>query len=169
MTLCPKGLLAGCVTVVLATTSAQQTTARPVVTLSRIEVVYPVIAEFARVGGTVTVRVAVRPDGSVSETTLLQQDVRLLSDAAVNAASRATFECRQCTEPATPHTITFVFSILASLDSPPPPVWKQTGDASWEVTIFSHTYLCDHCGPREYKPSRVRAARCLWLWRCSET
>ena len=55
----------------------QQATSHPVV-LSRIEVVYPVIAEFARVGGTVTVRVAVRPDGSVSETTLLQ-DVQLLS------------------------------------------------------------------------------------------
>ena len=165
MTLCPQGLLAGCVTVVLATTSAQQTTT-PAVALSRIKVVYPPIAGSARVGGTVTVRVGVRPDGSVSETTLLQ-DVPLLSDAAVNAASGATFECRQCTEPATPHTITFVFSILASLDSPPPPVLKQTGDASSEVTIFSQSYLCDHCGGRE--PPRVRSARCLWLWRCSGT
>ena len=168
MTLCPKGLLAGCLTVALSITSAQQTTARPVVTLSRIEVVYPVIAEYARVGGTVTVRVGVRPDGSVSETTLLQ-DVQLLSAAAVDAASAARFECRQCTEPATAHTIRFVFSIRASLDSPPPPVVKQTGDASSEVTVFSHNHLCDHCGPREYTPSRVRAARCLWLWRCGET
>jgi hypothetical protein len=71
MTLCPKGLLAGCLTVALATTPAQQTTARPVVTLSRIKVVYPPIAVSARVDGTVTVRVGVRPDGSVSETTLL--------------------------------------------------------------------------------------------------
>ena len=166
MTLCPKGLLAGYVTVALATTSAQQTTTHPVVALSRIEVVYPPIAESARVRGTVNVRVGVRPDGSVSETTLLQ-DVPLLSDAAVKAASGATFQCRQCTDPATRHTITFVFSILDSLDRPPPPVWKQTGDASSEVTIFARTYLCDHC-PRG-EPPRVRAARCLWLWRCSET
>lgn len=166
MTLCPKGLLAGCATVMLATTSAPQTTSHPVVALSRIEVVYPPIAESARVRGTVNVRVGVRPDGRVSDTTLLQ-DVPLLSDAAVKAASGATFDCRHCTEPATPHTITFVFSILASLDSPPPPAMKQTGDASSEVTVFGRSQLCDHC-PRG-EPPRVRAARCLWLWRCSGT
>jgi TonB family protein len=157
MTVGAKGL-AGYMTVALATASAQQTPARPVVTLSRIEVAYPPIAESARVSGTVNVRVGVRPDGSVSETTLLQ-DVPLLSDAAVKAASGATFDCRQCTEPATPHTIAFVFSILGRLDNPPPPVWKQTGDASSEVTIFGRTYLCDHCPSG--MPSRVRAARCL--------
>ena len=165
MTLCPNGLLAGCVTVVLGATPAQQATNLPAVALSRIEVVYPPIAVSAWVSGTVNVRVGVRPDGSVAETTLLR-DVRLLSDAAVKAASGATFECRHCTEPATPHTISFVFSILDILDSPPPPVWKQTGNASTEVTILGRVYLCDHCVG---KPHRVRAARCLWLWHCSET
>jgi hypothetical protein len=167
MTLRPQGLLAGCVTVVLATTSAQQTTTPPVVVLSRIEVSYPEIAVSARMRGTVKVSVGVRPDGSVSETTLLD-DVPLLSAAAIKAASGATFECRQCTEPATPHTIAFVFSFMDALDSPPPPVvWKQTGDASSEVTILGRSYLCDHCPSG--KPSRVRAAWCLWLWRCGET
>src|SRR4051812_34002171 len=125
MRLGPNGLLAGCVTLVVATTSAQQATDLPAVALSRIQGSYPVIAEQARVRGTVIVRVGLRPDGSVSETTLLR-DVPLLSDAAVKAASSATFECRQCTEPATPHTISFVFAILDILESPPPPVWKQT-------------------------------------------
>jgi hypothetical protein len=41
------------------------------------------IAQSARVGGTVNVRVGVRPDGTVSETTLLRD------------ASLAMFECRQ--------------------------------------------------------------------------
>ena len=165
MTLGARALLARCLAAAVATTSAQQTTL-PVVALSRIEVVYPPIAESARVVGTVNVRVGVRPDGTVSETTLLR-DVPLLSEAAVKAASGATFECRQCTEPVTPHTISFVFSLLDTQDSPPPPVWKQTGAASTEVTIFGNTPLCDHCGPRTLY--RVRAARCLWLWRCSWT
>jgi TonB family protein len=165
MTLCPNGLLAGCVTLMVAITSAQQAT-NPAVALSRIEGTYPPIAKSARVGGTVNVRVGVRPDGTVSETTLLR-DVPLLSGAAVKAASGATFECRQCTEPATPHTISFVFSLLDTQDSPPPPVWKQTGTASTEVTIFGNSPLCDHCGPLTWY--RVRAARCLWLWRCGET
>jgi TonB family protein len=165
MTLCPNGLLAGCVTLMVAITSAQQAT-NPTVALSRIEVTYPVIAQYARVSGTVNVRVGVRPDGTVSETTLLR-DVPLLSEAAVKAVSGATFECRQCTEPGTPHTISFVFSLLGTQDSPPPPVWKQTGAASTEVTIFGNAPLCDHCGPLTWY--RVRAARCLWLWRCGET
>ena len=165
MRLSPNGLLAGCVTLVVAITSAPQAT-NPTVALSRIEVTYPPIAESARVRGTVNVRVGVRPDGTVSETTLLR-DVPLLSEAAVKAASGATFDCRQCTEPATPHTINFVFSLLDTEDRPPPPVWKPSGTASTEVTIFGRVYLCDHC-PRG-APSQVRAARCLWLWRCSET
>jgi len=165
MRLCPNGLLAGCLTLVVGTTSALQAT-NPTVALSRIEGTYPIIAQSARVVGTVNVRVGVRPDGTVSETTLLR-DVPLLSDAAVKAASGARFECRQCTEPATPHTMSFVFSLLDTQDSPPRPVWKQTGAASTEVTIFGNTPLCDHCGPRTLY--RIRAARCLWLWRCSET
>jgi TonB family protein len=164
MTLCSQVLLAGCVTTVLATAGAQQAT-NPTVVLSRIEGTYPPIARSARVRGTVNVRVGVRPDGTVSETTVLR-DVPLLSEAAVKAASGAMFECRQCTEPATPHTISFVFSLLDTQNSPPRPVWKQTGTASTEVTIFGNTPLCDHCERALY---RVRAARCLWLWRCSET
>src|SRR3954447_4169535 len=114
MTLCPSGLLAGCVSLLVAITSAQQAT-NPAVALSRIEGTYPPIAQSARVSGTVNVRVGVRPDGTVSETTLLR-DVPLLREAALNAASGATFECRQCTEPATPHTISFVFSLLDTED-----------------------------------------------------
>ena len=171
MTVCPKGLLAGCMTVALATTSAQQTTTVPAVVLSRIEVFYPPIAESARVSGTVTVRVGVRPNGTVAETTLVQ-GLPLLSDVAIGAASRASFECRKCTEPSTPHLIAFVFS-FADYDSagrPPPPVWKQTGDARSEVSVFGGVYIMGP-GPGSGPPSKpfhVRAARCLWLWRCSK-
>jgi hypothetical protein len=34
----------------------------------------------------------------------------VLHGVAVDAAARATFECRGCTQPSTPHTLTFVFS-----------------------------------------------------------
>ena len=67
---------------------SQQTTTSPVVVNSRIEVSYPAIAKSARMRGTVNVRVGVRPDGSVSETTVLE-GVPLLSDAAVKATNAA--------------------------------------------------------------------------------
>jgi hypothetical protein len=44
MTLGPNGLFAGCVTLVVAITSAPQAT-NPTVALSRIEVTYPAIAQ----------------------------------------------------------------------------------------------------------------------------
>jgi len=37
------------------------------------------------------------------------------------------------------------------------------GSSSSEVTIFGHVNII---GP-QIKPFHVRAARCLWLWRCS--
>ena len=159
-----RWLLAAYVITFLPTTPAQQATTLPVVVLSRIQVSYPSIAESARVRGTVSVRVGVRPDGSIAETTLLD-GVPLLNDAAINAASRASFECRGCTEPSTPHAIAFVFSFehSESLGHAPPPAWRQTGDASSEVTVFGRSFLCDHC-PGPLVP--VRAVRCLWLWRC---
>jgi len=138
-----------------------QTTTPPLVVLRRIEIHYPAIAESARMTGTVNIRVGVRPDGSVSETALLD-GVPLLNDAA----SAAVFECRQCTEPVTPHTITFVFSFPNGFGNAPPPTWKQTGDANSEVTVLGANHLCDHCPGI---PSQVRAARCLWLWRCGTT
>jgi TonB family protein len=165
MLVCSQGLVARCVTVLVAITYTQQTTPSPAVVLSQVEASYPAIAESARVSGTVNVRVGVRPDGSVSETTLLQ-DLPLLSAAAVKAASSAKFTCGKCTEPSTAHTIAFVFTLLDLYDNPRPPVWKQTGDGSSEVTVFGRVYECDHCPFGE--PSRVRAARCLWLWRCNQ-
>jgi predicted RNase H-like HicB family nuclease len=93
---------------------------------------------------------------------------RNLHQTAIDAAARASFECRGCTQPSTTHTIAFVFS-LAGLDSagnPLPPAWKQTGDASSEVTVFGRVPIVSGGGPS--KPFHVRAARCLWLWHCSK-
>jgi TonB family protein len=156
----PRWLLfVACVTAFATTASSQQATSVPAVVLSRIHVSYPPIAESARVSGKVNVRVRVRPDGTVAESTLLE-GLPLLSNAAVDAASRASFECRECTEPSTSHTIAFVFSFdgLDSDGNPRPPAWKQTGDASSEVTVFGHVPIL-YVGPPS-KPFHVRAARC---------
>ena len=142
--------------------SAQDTTKTPVVVLSRIEIRYPSIAESARVSGTVSVRVGVRPDGSVAETTVVMGNgFALLNTTAIDAASGATFECRGCTEPSTPHVIVFEFL----LDDPNgrPTTWKQTSDGSSEVTVFGRVPIFYGEAPT---PRMWRAARCLWLWHC---
>ena len=136
------------------------------VVLSKIEVHYPAIAVSARITGTVRVRVGVTPDGHVAETTVLNSASPFLTDAAVNSASLASFECRGCTEPSTPHVVVFVFS-LDRFDKdgyPPPPEWNQTGDASSEVTIFGQVIFLGPPGKPQYV--RDRSVWCLWLWHC---
>jgi TonB family protein len=163
-------LLAACVSAFAMTTSAQEpaTTSVVLVQIAARDARYPPIAESARVIGKVTVRVAVRPDGSVAEVTVFPQadgSWNLLHAAAADAAARATFECRGCTQPLTPHTLTVDYILQADASGNPPPAWRQTGNASSEVTVFGRSLvIC--CGPPS-KPFHVRAARCLWLWRCS--
>jgi TonB family protein len=137
------------------------------VVLSRIQVFYPPIAESAMVSGTVTVRVGVRPDGSVAATTLLH-GVPFLSEAALQAASRARFECHTCTEASTLHTMTFVFSLgdVDAAGNPRLPTWKQTDDESSEVIVFGRVPTIGP--PPSEKPFHKRAARCLWLWHCGK-
>lgn len=145
-----------------ALASFQAATGAPAVVLSRIEITYPSIAESANVRGTVSVRVGVRPDGSVAETTLLEgKDLPILNNAAVDAASGATFECRGCSEPSTLHVIVFVFSLGHARV---PATWKQTTDGSSEVAVVGEVHIFNF-GPRLKPP---RAARCLWLWHCSK-
>ena len=167
-------MLAVYVTTVTATLPAQEPPTTTSVVLRQIpapEVRYPPIAESARVSGQVNVQVGVRPDGSVAEVTVFPQtdlSWRLLQGTAVDAASRATFECHDCTQPSTPHLIAFVFSLDGS-DSGShalPTTWKQTGDASSQVNVFGRVPIIS-VGPPS-KPFHVRAARCLWLWRCSK-
>jgi hypothetical protein len=135
----PHGLLAGCMTVLVATAAAQQPSGRALADRS---VLLPGDCSVGA-GGRYRHRArGVRLDGSVAEIRRLDDDVpgsgdaagrlapKLLKPAVVTAATGATFDCRHCTEPVTPHTIAFVFSFLDSFDSPPPSAWKQTGDAS---------------------------------------
>ena len=158
-----------CAAALAATAAGQQASGAASVVLSQIHVFYPPIAESARVQGKVDVRVSVRPDGTVAELAAGEAENRsvegLLRSAAVAAASGARFECRGCTQPATPHTITFVFTLDYPADKPPPPVWREAGDARSEVTVFGTVQVCDHCGAAP-QPTRKRSGMCLWLWRC---
>jgi len=166
-------VLATCVIALAAIAYAQEPSGSPAVVLTGVpaNLHYPPIAAAARVTGKVDVRVGVRPDGSVAEATVFPRadtPWRLLYATAADAAARASFQCRGCTQPSTPHTITFVFS-LDGFDSDGkalPPVWKQIGNTSSEVTVFGDVPVCDHCPSGE--PPHKRAARCLWLWRCSK-
>ena len=137
-------MMAAFVTAVGTATPAQQPPTTTSVVLRQVpapDVSYPPIAESALVRGQLNVQVGVRPDGSVAEVTVFPRadlSWKLLQATTVNAASRATFECHDCTQPSTAHLMTFVFSLDASDDdgSVLPTTWKQTGDASSQINVF---------------------------------
>lgn len=166
-------VLATCMSALATNAFAQSAASAPSVVLLKIgqpEMFYPPIAESALVSGRVDVRVEVRPDGSVAAVTVFPQaDLawKMLHVMALDAASRASFECRGCTQPSTPHTMAFVFSFgFDTAGNPLPATWKQIGETSSEVRVFGRTPVID-VGPPS-KPFHIRAARCLWLWRCSK-
>lgn len=165
-------LLATCVTALATGASGQDAATGSAVLRDIPRIYYPPIAASARISGKVDVRVLVRPDGTVAEVTFFPQPEarwkQLFYATVADAAARASFECRGCTQPGTPHTLTFVFSFdgFDSAGHLLPTAWKQTGDGTSEVMVFGEMPVCDHC-PRG-EPLRKRAAQCLWLWHCSE-
>src|SRR5687767_8458679 len=80
--------------------------------------VYPPIASSARVTGDVVVNVVVRPDGSVASAAVAS-GASLLREVALKAAQQAQYECRRCTEPATPYSLVFTFRLFGG-DGPTP-------------------------------------------------
>lgn len=152
--------------------------------------VYPPIAVSVRVSGEVEVKVAVRPDGSVESATIVSS-VPLLSQPALEAAEKSQFECRGCTEPATPYSLVFAFRFD---DMPPVPADLQQQEivsvtpSQARITIIAETPLISgivfssylvrspkclwlspcvsHWAGLDYYYFKVRSAKCLWLWEC---
>ena len=78
--------------------------------------VYPPIAVSARVSGDVEVNVRVRPDSSVESATIVSGPT-LLQQAALEAAQKSSFECRGCSEAATPYSVVFAFQLVGETQS----------------------------------------------------
>lgn len=150
--------------------------------------VYPPIAVSARISGEVEVKVAVRPDGSV-ESAAIVRSVSLLSQAALQAAQKSQFECRDCSE-STPYSLVFAFR-LGETTTPPedaqqrdivsvtPSQSRITIVAAAQIAIFEFSavavrspkclwlWTCgSHWGGYDFYYYRVRSAKCLWLWKC---
>ena len=129
------------------------------------QLVYPPIAESARVTGDVVVAVVVRPDGSVASAEV-ESGLPLLRDAALNAARQARYECRNCTSAGAPYSLVFRFHIV-SRDALKPAsglIFDADGGATVHVigTVGYWYEGAVFARPR----ARARSPKCVWLWKC---
>jgi TonB family protein len=98
--------------------------------------VYPPLARQARIMGDVKILVGVRQDGSVASAEVVSGHP-MLKQAALESAQKSTFLCQECKGAVTLFTMTYTFGFRA-----------DGGDLD--------------CS----SPVRLRAAKCLGLWRC---
>jgi len=127
--------------------------------------VYPPIAESACVTGDVEISVVVRPDGAVTSAEVVS-GAPLLRDTALKAAREAKYECRECTEPGTPYSIVFRFQVVHRDDVKPPAGLMFDPDGRAIVNVVGSVGYWYEGAVFSRPSTRVRAAKCLWLWRC---
>src|SRR5689334_21922004 len=91
--------------------------------------IYPQIAKSARVMGEVEVRLVVRHDGTVEDAT--PTGPPMLQQAAIDAARRASFECRDCRQASASYVLVYAFELLEHVPAEPdlPPVVVTSASA----------------------------------------
>jgi TonB family protein len=131
---------------------------------------YPPLARQAHISGDVVLSLHIRQDGSVESVELVSGHP-MLTVAAIQSARASHFGCTNCsgTEPA--YSLTYEFRIVPSdpehqcgnAEQHPPEL-----DASLhKVTIFGNeVWICDPTSEIRRTYTRVRSAKCLYLWKC---
>lgn len=133
---------------------------------------YPAIARMAHISGDVALLVRIHDDGSV-ESVAVTGGPALLRQAALDNARGSTFDCRGCEQPVTQYSLVYTFQ-LTEADDPCAvtgaaagnnyrKVYPQVMRSPGRVTVIDQTGYCDDIGETG---RRVRAAKCLYLWRC---
>ena len=129
--------------------------------------VYSPIAQSARVQGVVEITVSVRPDGTVASAVVTGRDrplLALLSETALAAAEKATFDCRACAGGPVQYTILYEFKMNGHVPGKQPDPVRVSAERSL-VTTLAQAPICDHCGGHS-RTIQVRSVKCLWLWKC---
>jgi TonB family protein len=142
-----------------AAVASAQTAEAVIVPLRWPEPIYPQIAQSARVTGDVEVAIDVRPDGSVAAAKVVK-GLPLLDRAAEDAARQAVFECRNCVDPVSRYSL-YVSFRLGDAEAARQPV-SVSPTQGW-VTVSAPSPMIGG-GPGVIP--RVRATKCLFLWRC---
>lgn len=135
--------------------------------------VYPPLARQMRIAGDVVVTLGIRRDGSV-ESAALVSGHPLLVQAVEDSARQSIFECRNCIKPVTTYQMVYTFQVVMPAVTrkaadecgkmfPENPDPDKVSESSGHITIVSFPQVQLECCCYE---KRVRARKCLYLWKC---
>ena len=120
--------------------------------------VYPPISRVAHITGDVTVVLGIRKDGTIKSAAATSGPPLLLK-AALESVQQSQFECRNCSEALTPYSLTYTFR-LTDPDCDTTGGLHITQSGNHVTAIDKAAQTCDPAA------TRVRAAKCLYLWKC---
>jgi hypothetical protein len=144
------------------------------VVLSRLSSpMYPPLARQAHISGDVDLVLRIRQDGIIESAEVVSGH-QLLKEAALDSAKKSTFECHGCREALTTYTLVYTFELTTSekcceaTESPAGTEQSTRPQAGVfqpqnHITVVAEpACICDPSADT----SKVRAAKCLYLWRC---
>ena len=132
---------------------------------------YPPLARAARVAGEVHLHLMVRKDGTVESADVVDGPA-MLRPASIAGARTVLFDCTMCAEQSTPYELTMRFQIVPTI--PPKNCEEPIPQSQIEVDSLEHVitvstpevWTCDPVVTPAIVLYHVRAARCMYLWRC---
>ena len=152
----------------------------PKVILSKLSPpIYTPLARQAMIHGDVTVKVSIRPDGTIESVSAIAGPP-MLTQAAVESAKQSQFHCLECVSSIT--TRLFMYTFELSSEKPDPCCCSCTSNStstprkSVEVTQSDYHIrivtppVCkcpDECTEKwAEEHSKFRSPKCLYLWKC---
>jgi TonB family protein len=136
---------------------------------------YPRMALFARIAGVVRLEVTVRANGSVDSVKSVSGPPMLIK-SAVDSAQQTEFECKDCKDGVTQYMMTYRFELGDTLyctgidaggNTQFEPYQPHVTESQGTVTIVDRpSAICDPSTSITF--TKVRSAKCLFLWRCSK-
>jgi TonB family protein len=126
------------------------------------EPVYPPLARTARINGDVELKLGIRKDGTVASAVVISGHP-MLAQAALQSAQQSQFECRACLEEITYYPLIYSFQFATNLPC-------DYDDRTRAQVVQSGKQVTITAVPARIRITfsnyRVRAAKCLYLWRC---
>jgi TonB family protein len=138
--------------------------------------IYPPLARQTRITGNVELRLEVRKDGSVASAVVVSGHP-LLRQKALENEQQSQFACNDCSsEDVRSYRLVYTFELGPTshcTDEPnkssasPEQSYPRLTQSQGHVTLVDQPVgTCDLAGTIKY--SKVRSAKCLYLWKCAK-
>lgn len=122
---------------------------------------YPAIALAGHVSGIVELNITLRPDGAVDSVALFSGP-EMLRESATDSARQTQFECANCAASTNQFRIVYKYELIEAY-------YCQGPDRSYPRVSKSDgvvTFTAQPAGTCDPSATRVRAAKCFYLWKC---